>query len=314
MAKKESNKKSVTGSINFQKWFGDSKIVDENNHPLVVFHATTHKFYEFTRERGNIENHFGLGYYFTSSYTDAETNYLSEGADLTSRIEQLSDRLESDGLDREKAKLKAKKLLKGKHEIVLPFYLKMVNPINLTDNRKYATYYDSLETEDEDGNYVENNDSLPMKLYNSIMSVSYDFYGNNIDAQSVFNDISEKVGYEWDGVSAYDVDKAFRESEQLMDAYDDNGSLANHEFIRRVYEDMGFDGIIMDAYKEFGGGRKVGKQMVMDYDTLHYIAFEPNQIKLADGKNTTFDENNPDIRFGKGGSTPSSFEYSIGGL
>jgi hypothetical protein len=34
-----------------------------------------------------------------------------------------------------------------------------------------------------------------------------------------------------------------------------------------------------------------------------YIAFEPNQIKLADGSNTTFDGNNPDIRFNKGGET-----------
>jgi hypothetical protein len=32
-----------------------------------------------------------------------------------------------------------------------------------------------------------------------------------------------------------------------------------------------------------------------------YVAFEPNQIKLADGSNTTFDGNNPDIRFDKGG-------------
>jgi hypothetical protein len=32
-----------------------------------------------------------------------------------------------------------------------------------------------------------------------------------------------------------------------------------------------------------------------------YVAFEPNQIKLADGTNTTFDGNNPDIRFDEGG-------------
>lgn len=32
-----------------------------------------------------------------------------------------------------------------------------------------------------------------------------------------------------------------------------------------------------------------------------YIVFESNQIKLADGSNTTFDSNNPDIRFAEGG-------------
>ena len=31
------------------------------------------------------------------------------------------------------------------------------------------------------------------------------------------------------------------------------------------------------------------------------VLFEPNQIKLADGTNATFDDSNPDIRFEKGG-------------
>ena len=33
----------------------------------------------------------------------------------------------------------------------------------------------------------------------------------------------------------------------------------------------------------------------------HFVIFNPNQIKLADGTNTTFDPTNPDIRFDKGG-------------
>lgn len=35
------------------------------------------------------------------------------------------------------------------------------------------------------------------------------------------------------------------------------------------------------------------------------VAFEPEQIKLADGTNTTFDANNPDIRFENGGNVDS---------
>jgi hypothetical protein len=41
--------------------------------------------------------------------------------------------------------------------------------------------------------------------------------------------------------------------------------------------------------------------------------FEPTQIKLADGSNTTFDDNNDDIRYEKGGLLVN-FNYSIGGL
>jgi len=43
------------------------------------------------------------------------------------------------------------------------------------------------------------------------------------------------------------------------------------------------------------------------------VVFEPTQIKLADGTNTTFDSNNADIRFKDGGTT-KAFNYTIGGL
>jgi GNAT superfamily N-acetyltransferase len=51
-------------------------------------------------------------------------------------------------------------------------------------------------------------------------------------------------------------------------------------------------------------------------NTLHspnteFIAFESNQIKLSDGTNTTFDGNNPDIRFAKGGTLDFSSSKSL---
>ena len=56
-----------------------------------------------------------------------------------------------------------------------------------------------------------------------------------------------------------------------------------------------YTGIFSDAIKE------------KKYDGVttrfgEFVAFEPNQIKLADGTNTTFDTNNPDIRFDEGGN------------
>jgi hypothetical protein len=47
------------------------------------------------------------------------------------------------------------------------------------------------------------------------------------------------------------------------------------------------------------------KVRIVEFDqksNLHFCAFEPNQIKLADGTNTTFDGSNPDIRFAEGGT------------
>ena len=40
-----------------------------------------------------------------------------------------------------------------------------------------------------------------------------------------------------------------------------------------------------------------------------FVAFEPTQIKLADGTNTTFDGNNPDIRFEDGGAINKSNDF-----
>ena len=64
-----------------------------------------------------------------------------------------------------------------------------------------------------------------------------------------------------------------------------------------------FTGIFSDAIKEKGH----------DGVTTRFgeiVVFEPEQIKLADGTNTTFDGNNPDIRFDTGGDVRGMSWYS----
>jgi hypothetical protein len=61
------------------------------------------------------------------------------------------------------------------------------------------------------------------------------------------------------------------------------------------------DGVVIESTGDFG------------YKGNQIVVFEPNQIKLADGTNTTFDSNNPDIRYENGGNI-DTFNYSIGGL
>lgn len=72
------------------------------------------------------------------------------------------------------------------------------------------------------------------------------------------------------------------------------------------FKRTGFDGIM-----DFGQSKS------KDVSSLYeIIAFEPNQIKLADGTNTTFDKDNNDIRFEKGGiadsGTPDYLKFLIG--
>jgi hypothetical protein len=47
----------------FKRWFGDSKVVDENGKPLVVYHGTTEDFSVFDRTKAT-DGRFGAGFYF----------------------------------------------------------------------------------------------------------------------------------------------------------------------------------------------------------------------------------------------------------
>ncbi len=61
-------------SDEFKKWFGNSKVVDTDGNPLVVYHGTTESFDTF--DKGFIssysQNEYGKGFYFTPSRSAAD--------------------------------------------------------------------------------------------------------------------------------------------------------------------------------------------------------------------------------------------------
>ena len=46
------NASRETETLQFKQWFADSKVVDENGKPLVVYHGTNVDFYSFDTENG----------------------------------------------------------------------------------------------------------------------------------------------------------------------------------------------------------------------------------------------------------------------
>lgn len=68
---------------------------------------------------------------------------------------------------------------------------------------------------------------------------------------------------------------------------------------------MGIGGYRFEAQYGFSKNKS-------DKKTYVYAVFEPNNIKLADGTNTTFDGNNPDIRFDDGGEVNSATTIFFG--
>lgn len=158
-------------SDSFKRWFGNSKVVDDNGDPLVVYHGTTHNFTEFGDGTHNVEGAVGAGHYFTTNPDDASENYAGEGPDLTARIEQRHDEIMGDemdaydiaqilGIDEADVEAKmddgtitddlayeiAKKELKGTHEgAVMPAFVKIENPFNISTARETPVYIERDE-------------------------------------------------------------------------------------------------------------------------------------------------------------------------
>ncbi|CAB4159591.1 Zeta toxin domain containing protein [uncultured Caudovirales phage] len=114
-----------TETPNFKRWFGDSKVVDDNGDPLVVYHATTSDIGAFSlrKSRG--------GFYFTPSAKDA---YPSQRGTMS------SDR----GLN------------------VMPVYLSIKNPFVTSDPKDWhaldAAGRKRIEKLGHDGVVVANSD------------------------------------------------------------------------------------------------------------------------------------------------------------
>jgi hypothetical protein len=291
-----------TESPEFKKWFGDSKVVDENGYPLKVYHGTTHKFTIFSKDRGNMGNHYGRAYYFTDSKLDAEQNYSGIGPDLTHRIDLRTERLfdeivgdkppkygtkEYNAMMRKAKKLATKELSGGK-ETLIEAYVSLKNPVVLVgeNQTRFEMTFDD-DTGEEGGSALE--------LYAALDRTAAVF---GINGQDVWNAISEKL--DLSDFTAKEFEDAMRASETVSYIEDrDTGDLAGNEFISTLWNNVGFDGIIMDADEAFGNRRAIGKKMMMDEGTKHYIAFSPTQIKSAISNTGEFDATNPDIRFSR---------------
>lgn len=90
--------KNRTKTEAFKKWFGDSKVVDENGEPLVVYHGTNRSFDQFDkgRQRSARNDQFqGDGFFFTTDpdtaakYADAAAN---QGFDKETAVSEMHEK------------------------------------------------------------------------------------------------------------------------------------------------------------------------------------------------------------------------------
>lgn len=292
----EYNKNILAASTPLQQWFGKSVVVDESGKPLVVYHGTTHIFTTFDSERGTVEADFGRGFYFSNNAADVGENYATVGPDLAGKIErdaeilQQTEELYDRELDMETARQQARAKYVQQEGLTMPVFLKMERPAELGGDNPTTLTLEIVE--DEEGDIIEEKGTM------------LDFIVALRDAAASFHDGSvepaiQKMIEHGDELTLADAITFIKESEHASYYTDDDGNLAQGEVIRAALERAGYDGIIDRTVDiKFGSQKRVGKAMAgMDEDTVHYIVFQPTQIKSAVGNRGTFDPTSPNILY-----------------
>ena len=367
----------------FKQWFGDwendpenaSKVVDENGEPLVCYHATNNKFWEFSKEK-QVVGYYGKGYYFSSSLEKAKDygkrvipaflniksvfelsdetpqELLNELAEADIDVEDLGDDNDIEqrskrtfGYASQNSDIFISNLMKnGFYGIKMAYDLESKiyffiafepNQIKLADGTN--TIFDSNNPDirfDEGGNVnsgafkkwfgnskVVDKKGNPLIVYHGSpdlrgLKEKYIFESRFLDNQSFFftDNYSMAKSYA-DPKRAFDYQNAeegviglylslknplivnafnqiWRKFETTIDANEIIGTRNLINFAKN----KGYDGVIVENVRDYynNNDKKTKGGNV-------YVAFYPNQIKLANGSNTTFDSNNPDIRFDGGG-------------
>ena len=303
-------------SLFFDQWSEGQEVKDDDGQSMPVYHGTTHAFDSFDNNhaKGNAEGYFGRAHYFTNNPNDASFNYADHsGPDLSSRYQLRVKRLENDllygDLERTKelgllnahgepdvdrigeyAKVQARTELMGASPNVIPAYLKMKNPANISrwDSTRYEGTYTNL---DEDGSLTDDSEleGPAAEVANSIRWVAKKY---DVDGEALLGELEANIGFPGDGDgdwTAYSLNKALRGSPLLYDLHDDDGNNASSEFIRDVFADMGHDGAIMNAYEAFGPSRGGLASPHIAPDTKHYITWNGSSVKSSIGNNGLYD-------------------------
>lgn len=297
-----------TETPEFKNWFKDSKVVDEDGKPLVVYHGTNWDIMlekpgeavfsdKYISSSSGDYGFFGRGFYFT--FGNGEASEHEAG-------------------------------FYGKN--VYPFYLSIQKPFYFLESLR--SWNGSRVFDDDAGNSVEllNAAKLFPELLSDIKLYTYDKEGDSVGEISIpeYADMFNKVYRE----KKFEFRKDAEQNELVIEAdpveHSENGEtwteygfsvrmaipkgetdlrlIATHYYLEQgndVTVDVS-DNVLHDFYgeKEFRAWlEKEGYDGVMQSkDGDEVVAFRPEQIKSATENVGTFDPNNPDVRFSVAGA------------
>lgn len=276
-----------TETEEFRRWFGDSKVVDEDGAPLVVYHGTTAdvETFDTTSERpaGQARKNdlSYLGSWFSTSQAVANK--------FAVKVDAWGDVVNEEGAN------------------VLPVYLSLQNPrvfeTRAPDQEKLQSIRNRIETLRKEG--AEKYGSITWRAPRSMEEVA-DQRRIRAEQEELYSELSiessqdalEQLMDESDQFAEY-ISGAKGKRGYWRKRYIKNNYRETMEKMRELLIEQGHDGVILrnTAYDADGG-----------VDT-QYVAFFPEQIKSAIGNRGTFDPNDPNILFQKEkGATRAYFE------
>ena len=296
----------------FKNWFGDwennpegaSKVVDENGEPLKQSHFTNSKFTVFKNKETGF--HFG-------DKSIKEDLSIAKGEDLFEELEVFLN-------------IRNPLRVKDSHRFDPSVLIEQLSDDNVITGEQYdklsEDLYDAEENLTEDDYYddwalINKQSDILIKV---LKGLGYDglVYQNKFDSQDsklaylIDEDSSQIYVRNSEGIFVGDVVLESKSNKRAIVNFvshndnlyvieEDNGeelTELNKIRIKEIIDSGGYVKVLNSPKTYTDIDLFLGEKSFLD----SWVAFDSEQIKLADGSNTTFDENNPDIRFNDGGS------------
>jgi GNAT superfamily N-acetyltransferase/vacuolar-type H+-ATPase subunit E/Vma4 len=287
----------------FKNWFGDwendpenaSKVIDKNGEPKIVYHGTNNDFTIFDKNKLGEKNFFAesasLGFFFAGNiktseayigmnsmdwagvqfgaYDDIINKYKPELDSINKDIQQIYEKY------RKQEKDNIKKL---QDEII----------------EKIRQTHKDLSENDLKGIFIRD---MNWDEINKFAQEENNLNGNTQKLKELNDKIKSEIEAKWKvktNANPRIISLFLNIRNPYIIDYANNKQTDLSQDIKTAIKNTN-DGVIFNNLKDGD-----------DVDDI-FVVFDSEQIKLADGTNTTFDINNPDIRFAKGGDTNRNF-------
>jgi predicted amidophosphoribosyltransferase len=290
-----------------------SKLVDDNGEPLTCFHGSNNEFNVFEEKylgSSNDMGFYGQGFYFTFQKDEKWMKFaIGEASYYGKIVKPYFIKALNPFIFGELKKYKGIRInFIGTQSLVFlnniaKIFPQLAEKITL-DRTAYNRFTkeneitqvpisilpDLIDKYSEDLKIIEQEDRGEIKINGYLKSKT----------KEVFYDYTESGGKKGSYVNfdtlSYGIDS--NNKKESIEILLIEAALEKYEGIEVRYNPEGY----MTRFPEITDAIKENHDCIMQGETGdELVVFKPTQIKLSDGTNTTFDSNNPDIRYAQGG-------------